>query len=43
MATEHLRLPHDSRVALAAMGAILVIAALVMFVIFALMRNVGAY
>jgi hypothetical protein len=43
MATEHMRVPHDQRTTMAAVGAIIVIAAILIFLMISLVRNVGAY
>ena len=43
MAIDRLHVPHDHRTTVAAMGAIIVLAAIVIFMMMTLMRNVGAY
>jgi hypothetical protein len=43
MAIEHYHVPRDQRTTAAAMGAIIVLAAIVIFMMITLMRNVGAY
>jgi hypothetical protein len=43
MATDRLHVPHDHRMTAAAMGALIVLAALVIFLMLSLIRNVGAY
>ena len=43
MATDRLHVPHDTRTTVAAMGAIIVIAAILIFLMMALVHNVGAY
>ncbi|HWE26988.1 MAG TPA: hypothetical protein VHB97_03255 [Polyangia bacterium] len=43
MATDRLHVPHDHRTAAAATGAIVVLAAIIIFLMITLMRNVGAY
>ncbi len=43
MATERLHVPHDTRTTVAAMAAIVIIAAILIFLMMALVRNVGAY
>ena len=43
MATDRLHVPHDHRMTLAAMAALITLAALVIFLMLSLIRNVGAY
>ena len=43
MATDNMRVPHDQRTTVAAMAAVVVIAAILVFLMLALVRNVGAY
>jgi hypothetical protein len=43
MAIDQYHVPHDHRMTAAAMGAIIVLAAIVIFMMITLMRNVGAY
>jgi hypothetical protein len=43
MAMDRIHVPHDTRTTVAAMGAIIVIAAILIFLMMALVRNVGAY
>ncbi|MGZ3441041.1 MAG: hypothetical protein ACXVDD_16070 [Polyangia bacterium] len=43
MAVNHYHLPHDHRTTVTAMGAIVVLAAIIIFLMITLMRNVGAY
>ena len=43
MAIDHFHVPHDTRTSVAAMGAIVVIAAIMIFLMISLIRNVGAY
>ena len=43
MAIDRVHVPHDRRTAVAATGAIVVLAALIIFLMLTLMRNVGAY
>ncbi|MDB4964648.1 MAG: hypothetical protein JWN44_337 [Myxococcales bacterium] len=43
MATDHLHIPHDTKTSIAAMAAIIVIAAIMIFLMISLVRNVGAY
>src|SRR4051794_19767512 len=43
MAIDRMHVPHDTRTTVAAMGAIIVIAAILIFLMMSLVRNVGAY
>ena len=43
MASERFSLPHDQRTTVAAMAAVIVIAAILVFLMMALVKNVGAY
>lgn len=43
MAIEHFHVPHDQITTAAAMGAIIVLAATIIFLMITLIRNVGAY
>jgi hypothetical protein len=43
MATHDLHLPHDRRMTVAALGAIVALAAIIIFLMLMLIRNVGAY
>jgi hypothetical protein len=43
MAIEQFHVPHDHRTTVTAMGAIVVLAAIIIFLMITLMRNVGAY
>ena len=43
MAIDRVHVPHDHRTAAAATGAIVVLAAIIIFLMITLMRNVGAY
>jgi hypothetical protein len=43
MAMQQMRIPHDQRTTVAAMAAVIVIAAILVFLMLTLVRNVGAY
>ena len=43
MASDRLHVPHDQRTTVAAMAAVIVIAAILVFLMLSLIRNVGAY
>jgi hypothetical protein len=43
MATHDLQLPHDRRTTVAALGAIVVLGAIMIFLMLMLIRNLGAY
>ncbi len=43
MAIDRVHVPHDRRTAAVATGAIVVLAAIIIFLMITLMRNVGAY
>lgn len=43
MAIDQMHVPHDQRTTVAAMAAVIVIAAILVFLMMALVRNVGAY
>jgi hypothetical protein len=43
MAIHRSQVPYDTRTTIAAMGAIIVIAAILIFLMMSLVRNVGAY
>jgi hypothetical protein len=43
MAIDHYHVPHDHRTTMTAMSAVIVLAAIVIFLMITLMRNVGAY
>ncbi len=43
MAMQRLGLPRDQRATMAAMGALVVVAAIIIFLMIALVHNVGAY